>query len=265
MTEKEKEKLFSDPRAFRQTVRLASVQVASLSPEELSFAIAYEVEPFSGIAAAEADVAWREASGDDPAFKVYDVAVMRRGRGGKARTGASAPLAERLTKPAVVAACIILAAIAADWAFMARRTSALERKVSVQRELESQLAHVRNAARTKRAQASELREGRKATAEAQERVAELRAAYLDIMDTIAGTCGGKTVVKEFKSGGAPFRLHMSAVAANPQSAADVMAKLAEAASAKGWTLSDGTISASESGTTAEFGCLLSYDGRRDGK
>ena len=67
-----------DESAFRQQVRMAAVQVAGLRPDELSAALAYEVEPFSGIPAAEAELAYTPVVYSDPAVRVFDVAVRRR-------------------------------------------------------------------------------------------------------------------------------------------------------------------------------------------
>ena len=260
MTEKEREAIFSNPQAFRQQVRMASVQVASISPGELSFALAYEVEPFSKIPAADADVAWREVPSDDYAFKVYDVAVVSRGRSGHAGSASAGGPAERIVRPALVAACLVLAAIAVDWQLTERRLSSARRETSVRRELDAQVGSVNSAARAKRTEADAVRRGREEAARAQGEVDALRRAYLDVMDAVAGVCGGATVVREFKSADAPFAFRIAAVAPSAESAADVMARLEDVVASKGWRLSSGAISSRAGGRTTDFDCRLEYSG-----
>ena len=79
-----------DSRAFRQTVRLPARQAAGLSDEELSSALAFETEPFSGLPSGSSETAWTRApsSGTDAAFDV--VQVSRDGLKALAKAVASA-------------------------------------------------------------------------------------------------------------------------------------------------------------------------------
>ena len=77
MSRKKTDSVMDDPSAFRQQVRMAAVQVTGLRPDELSTALAYEIEPFSGIPAAEAELAYSPVVDPDPTVSVYDVAVRR--------------------------------------------------------------------------------------------------------------------------------------------------------------------------------------------
>ena len=78
MSRKKTDSVMDDPSAFRQQVRIAAVQVTGLRPDELAAALAYEVEPLSGIPAAEAELAYSPVVDPDPTVRVYDVAVRRR-------------------------------------------------------------------------------------------------------------------------------------------------------------------------------------------
>ena len=58
MIRKERQYAKEDANAFRQQVRMAAVQVTGLRQDELAMALAYEVEPFSGVPAGDAEVAY---------------------------------------------------------------------------------------------------------------------------------------------------------------------------------------------------------------
>ena len=248
---KDMDTIWQDKGAFRQQVRMAAVQVAALSANELAYALAYEVEPFSGIPAAEAEVSWREVADPDTTVKVYEV-VARRRRSSSAKSGV---MAGRLLKPAVVVAALAIVVAGADAAWLAHRKGALEKTVAGQSLLEAQLNAVRAKASAARAEASRIRDGRDAANRAQQDVAALRAAYPGVMATVASVCGGKVVVKTFAAK-KPFALEMTAVAASADDAAAVMAGLARAVAEKGWHLSPGPIAANAGGVTAEFSCTL---------
>lgn len=258
MAERLPDSLLSDARAFRQQVRLAAVQVAALSEPELAFALAYEVEPFSHVAAAEAGVAWRELPSTDPAIKVYDVAVRKTGRAG-ARAATADGLA-RLLRPAALIGALLLLAAAADGAWLMRQRASLARRLATQRDLDARVQRVQSAARAATAEAERLRTARAAARRAQDDVAARRLAYPEILRAIAATCGGRTVVRSFASEAAPYTIRLSAVAASAEDAAHVMSALTHAAAAVNWSLAPGPIATSAQGATAEFTCTLAYEG-----
>ena len=245
-----------DPAAFRQQVRMAAVQVAGLRPDELAVALAYEVEPFSGVPAAEAEVSYSPVVDPDPAVRVYDVAVRRRRR----RAGIGA---ERLLVPAMAAGAALLAAAAVDFGILAYRTHCAERSIAERAPLDAQLRRVDGAARANREEARRLREARERSAAAQDRVERLRAAYPSLMDAVAGVCGGRMVVKSFASDG-PFAVVLRAVAVSAQDAGEAMAQLTRAAAGRGWRVEPGGISSSAQGTTAEFTCRIALEGGEGG-
>jgi len=237
-----------DPEAFRQQVRMAAVQVAGLRPEELAQALAYEVEPFSGIPATEAEVGFKTIADPDPSVRVYDVAVRRR-----KRRGASSGGLDRWLKPAVIFACVVGALMVADGIFLACRKSSLAKSVAERRPLQTQLDRMRREAKSTRDGAAAIRLRREAVIRAQDEAANLRMAHADLLEELAAACGERAVVSTVSPGEAARTLHVRAIGVSAEAAAEVMRLLTERASAKGWRVVPGTITASGTGATVTFG------------
>lgn len=231
---------------FRQRVSLAAVQVAGLSPGELSTALAYEVEPFSGVPPAEAEVVYEEVAGGDADTLVFDVTVRRRGR----RAGAG-------WRWPVVLTAVALAAAACDCAALSWRIGSVSRKVAEQEPLDGRVRRALGAAKENSAEAARIRAGRERVSAAHDRVDRLRAAYPSLMAAVAGVCGGRMVVREFSS--APqFSVGLRAVAAPAGSSGELMSGLTRAAGEAGWSVSPGGISAGGPGSTASLDCRLEF-------
>ena len=257
----ENQRTIDDPKAFRQQVRLATVQVAALGDGELAAALAYELEPFSGIPAAEAEVAWRETPESNPAVKVYDVAVARR----RAKGGAQGRGAARRLNAIVCAAALMAAlAVAVDALVLAARRAELRRAVAARLPLDGELRRLEERERELREEARAIRERREGAQSAQEKVDAMRSAVPDALGAIAAACGGRIVVKGISSP-APFELEIAAVAVTPESAAATMARLGEAVSAKGWLLEPGGVAAVGAGDMVDFACRLRRVGAKEGK
>jgi len=227
---------------------MAAVQVAGLRPEELAQALAYEVEPFSGIPAAEADVGFKTIADPDPSVRVYDVAVRRR-----KRRGASSGGLDRWLKPAVVFACMLGTLLVADGIFLVCRKSSLAKSVVERRPLQTQLDRLRREAKSARDGASSIRSKREAAIRAQDEAADLRAAHADLLDCLAVACGERAVVSAVAPGEAARTLHVRAIGVSAEAAAEVMRLLTVHASVKGWRVVPGTITASGTGATVTFG------------
>ena len=243
--------IWSNPKAFRQQVRLAAVQVAALSEEELPQALAYEVEPFSKIPASEAEVAWRELPETDAAVKAYEVAVVRaKGAGAK-----GAARAEARMLPLWIFAALVAAGVACDGGLLAWRRNTLERAVAEQKPLDAQIRRLERQTLDNRAEAAAERESRERMRAAQDRLESMRSAYPMLMDAVAGVCGGRTVVREFSSDGR-YSVSLRAVAVSAPVCGEVVADLTRAAAERGWRLVPGGIETSAQGTTAEFSCRL---------
>ena len=243
--------IMDDPSAFRQQVRMAAVQVAGLKPSELEAALAYEVEPSSGIPAAEAEIGFRLVPGDDPTVRVYDVAVRRRKAHGSAG-------AERFVRPLTILGAVVLAIVAADAAVTLRTQSRLARDVAERERLDARIKAVQREARAAREETQSVRAKREAAVKAQDDVARYRAAWPELLDAIAESCGGGAVLTSLEADG-PFRVKMRATAVSPRAAADVMVSLAAAARRIGWRVRPGATAVSARGTTTTFDCELEYD------
>ncbi len=233
--------------AFTQRVRLPAVQASSLKPQELALALAYEVEPFSGIPAVDAEVTWVEEADPDATVKVYSVTVKPKKRSGAIGDGG------KWLKPIAIFGAIAVILAAADFASLRVKESRLKGEIAERKPLDSEVRELNAKAAALRAEARRAREEREGFARAQEKAAALRRAHGDLMATMASVCGGRTVVKSFTvdDGGA---IVMRAIASTPEDAVKVMADLADAA--KGWELSPGEIAADGESATASFSCSL---------
>ena len=175
MTRKKTDSVMDDPSAFRQQVRIAAVQVTGLRPDELAAALAYEVEPLSGIPAAEAELDYTPVVDADPTVRVYDVAVRR--RKGRAGTGGS-----RFLLPLVILGILVLLVAGADFVRTSARLRALKKDVAAQGALQAQLDAVRS--------------------------------YAEILDTIASACGERAVLTSLGGDAFAIRLSGVAVTAD---------------------------------------------------
>ena len=255
MNEKDSEKLLNDPSAFRQRVRMAAVQVAGLAPDELASALAYEVEPFSGIPAGEAEVAYRVVVEPDPSVRVYDVAVRRRsGRGTKSSKGF-----ERWLVPAYVFAALVVLAVGADYLHFRMRHAALAKEVAVQSRLEATLQSIRNRTKSRRDEASALRAAREAAIAAQDAVEKRRALFPGLLSVIGSAFADRAVLKSIASGEGAGAVRLAAAAANAEAAAEALTRLTAAATAKGWKVKTGGMSSRTEGATVAFDCEVLHD------
>ena len=231
---------------------MAAVQVAALGDAELAAALAYELEPFSKIPAAEAEVAWKETAESNATVKVYDVAVVRRSEKGRAQKDGKS---RRLD--IVVAAILLVAAgaVAIDWWMVKTRNERLRRAIAVQFPLDEELRRLDERKRAMHEEIRTIRGKREAAEAAQERVAAMRGAIPEALSAIATVCGGRIVVKEIASP-APFELEIRAVAISTENASAIMAQLADALAAKGWHLEPVQLSSNPAAATTDFSCKL---------
>jgi len=250
MTRKKTVSVMDDESAFRQQVRMAAVQVAGLRPEELSAALAYEVEPFSGIPAAEAEIAYAPVVDSDPAVRVFDVAVRR--RKGRADKGSG-----RYLIPLIVIGVVALVLAGIDFVRTYAHLNELKRNVAEQTRLQAALDAVRTPAKAARAEAKAVHERREAAARAQADAAKARCAYAGVLEAIADACGDRAVLSSLDGGA--FTLRLTGVAVTAAAAADTLVALTDAAAKRGWRLSTGPITVRTPGQTAEFKCEITHD------
>lgn len=232
---------------YRQRVSMAGVQVDGLSQEEILSALAYEVEPFSGIPAHEADVTFSQLDGGDESVRVFDVTVRRR----KSASGGIS--AAKALRAAIAFSAVVFVAIAADFAVLSYRTGRLSSSVEARRPLDSSLRSIENKASSLGSEAVRLAETVSTVDNARNRIASARSRYFRLMGEIARKCGGRMVVKSFDSPEA-FSVEMSASAVSVQACADALSELTRAASLAGWSASPGKMHSDESLSTVGFTC-----------
>lgn len=246
--------VWENPKAFRRQISLAAMQVAALAPGELAMALAYELEPYSKIPAAGADVAWRRLPDANDGIATFEVAVAKR-RARAAAQGGNLTKLKFAVAAIAAAACI---AIAADWRLLQAKRAALAREIAVRQPLDSRLRALEAKRDSLAAETRNLRESRRRRAASQQRVARLRQALPAALDAIASVCGGKTLVREVKSP-APFTLEIGGMATTASGAMETMAKLGEALAAKGWLFTPGEIAAGDGAATTAFSCTMHLD------
>ena len=154
---------------------MAAVQVNGLRSDELQMALAYEVEPSSGVPAAEAELAFRAVPDPDPTVRVFEVVVRRR----RATEGG---VLRRWRVPIAVCLLLLLAFVAVDFVRTSLALSTMTHEVRTREALQAQVDAVRHAAAADRRAAEELRTRRQNAARAQDEAARLRAAWPAIAD-----------------------------------------------------------------------------------
>jgi hypothetical protein len=246
-SEKDIKRIFGDKNAFRREVALAAVQIEGLGEGEISTALAYEVEPYSAIPAAAAEVAWREIEGDDPSVRIFDVAVVRR-----AEKKNAAGLA-RWLKPAMMLGVLILIAVGADYAYLEYRTSRLEQSLAAREPLQRELDRIAKKRDGFRRRAAEIRSGREAAVKAQDDCAALRRAYLDFFEVLSAL-DGKAVIKSISAGKDPFSLEFSLLAVDERSGSSAMSALTGDLADRGWELQIGDLG-------ADVGAMVRFRGK----
>ena len=254
MKKNDPERIWSDPKAFRQQVRMAAVQAAGLSPEELAAALAYEVEPFSGIPAGEAELVFRPVSDPDPTVRVFDVAAVRSARG-----AGGSPVPRRLFVWLGAAAAALLVLAAFDFV----RISSAERRLSAETArraaLDAELKSLQGRIDANRREAKALRDARVEAARAQQNAEVLRDVYRLLLDTVSEAFGERAVLKEIRATGRPYSAEITAVSLGTKPAAEALVRLSDALVPRGWRIDPGAISADGQGGTVAFSCTLAFD------
>lgn len=247
-----KNDIWNDAKAFRQQVRLAAAQVAQLTESELEAALAYEVEPFSGIPASESETAWRELAESDKSLRAFEVVVRRKGKSrGAKKMGAGRSF------PLLLFGALVAVAVACDAGHLAYSASRMRKAIAAQRPLDAEIAHLRANASAIRNETRTMKERRENYIAAQETLENRRAAYRDLMDAIAKVCGGRTVVKSF-SGQKPFTVELEAVSTGAKACAEVLSELTRETQRSGWRVTPGHLETSAQGATTTFSCTITY-------
>lgn len=281
------------PACFRQRVNLPAVQVAGLAEAELSTALAFEVEPFSGIPRAEGEMAWRVCADPDTARRVFDVVQIRRtdlvaavaqarqegrrvtavtavpdeARGERAEDLPAIPVRGKgvlRSHPYVfwTAVCLLLAGVVAwEGTGLATDVKRLRRDVVERRALQAEKETLETKAAGIRRQADEIRARRAAEARAQARAARFRSAGRTLLSAVPAACRDESVVREIRSGEEAFELRLSGVSLSPEAATRTVVRLSEALATQksGWSVKPGTVAVQAAGETCVFDCTFAFD------
>ena len=214
---------------------MPAAQVAGLPETELKTALAYEVEPFSGVPAGEAEIKYEIVSNDDPTLRVYSVSVERRAHGSSARMKAV------YLKAAYVFAAVVIAVTAVDALLTRSGLDKWTAETAKRERLDAAVKGVEREAAAKRTEAEAIRKAREAAVAAQESVAAKRRAYAEVLGVIAAEFDGRAVVTEITADEDGFAFRAKATAVTVAAAADTLKDLTAAAEKKGWRVESGTI------------------------
>lgn len=251
-SEKDIKRIFADKNAFRREVSLARVQIDGLSDDELAGVLAYELEPYCAIPAADQYVAWKEAESPDRAMRVFDVAVVRRGRDAASSAGA-----QKYVKVLSFAGVALLLALCCDYVHIRWRASSLEKSLSSRAPLQSEIDSLSKRASALRRQTQEIRSARESFVRTHRSCAELRGAYLGALDALSAV-GGKAVVKKISKGAGDFSLEFAFAAADGKCGSDIMSALSKETAKRGWRLIPGDIVSLGEGLV-EFDAAARYE------
>lgn len=284
--------VLATPACFRQRVNLPAAQVAGLAEAELATALAFEIEPFSGVPRAEGELAWRACPDPDAARRVFDVVQIRRtdlaaavdqarregrrvtaitavpdeARGERAEDLPCIPVRGKgvlKTHPYLLwsAVCLLAAGFfAAEGVRLAAEVGRLRRDVAERRGLQSEKESLEAKAAGLRRQAAEIRGRRAEEAKAQARAGMLRAAGRILLEAVPGACGDDSVVRAIGPGEDVFDLRLSGVSLSPETATRTVSRLTAALAAprSGWTVKPGTVAVQTTGGACVFDCTFAF-------
>ena len=253
MKTKRKDKIWDDPNAFRQQVRMAAVQVTGLSADELAGALAYEVEPFSSIPAKDAELVFRPVADPDATVRVFDIAVVRASR----KQGGS-----------WVSHCVfILLGITAialgvyawrDYNHIKSEEVRLAAETVRRNAYGGELAALQKKIDENRNAAKATRDARVATTRGRQNTEVLRDVYRLLLETVSNACGERSVLKEIKCPN-PYSAEIKAVSLGTKSASETLVNLSSALVPRGWTIEPGALTFSGVGGTVSFSCTVTFD------
>lgn len=283
----------STSACFRQRVNLPSAQVADLSGDELVAALAFEIEPFSGIPRNDSLMAWKLVGGEETSRRVYDVVQIRKadlgrvvaeGRKAKKTVRAVTAVPEAAAgetletlpwievrrgggfgppKPlvlAVVAVGLLAGALAWDGLSLASRERDLAQDVAARRILQAEKDQLTRKLANLQQETKGVRDARMSRLRAQQNADVLRAAGQVLLEAIPSACSDEAVVKSLQSTGA-FSARLSGVALSAEAAGRVCKRLSDALKApkSAWHVHPETVGAAAAGGTVDFSCQLDFD------
>lgn len=287
---------FAVAGCFRQSVRLPRAQMAGLSDADRRKALAFEVEPFSGIAAADGELAFAERSSDDPSYSAWDVvqapSVLLAALAATAKAAGVVPVgvtalpedddpesalespfvADRRENPILgnpirtgaVVLAVCAAVCAADFAVLKVRTKALEPVVSEQMVLENRRGLMQQDVQRLRDEAQRLRAARESQAAAVRGAAAKREAWTKLLGGVTQVCGESALLRSVSSD-APGHATLEALCLTAQEAGETLSRLTRTLGPLGWRVKPGALSETMQGGSVRFSCEVSFDGKEASK
>ena len=260
MKKKNTDRIWNDPKAFRQQVRMAAVQVAGLSSDELAVALAYEVEPFSAIPAKEAELVFRPVVDPDTTVRVFDVAVVRStGRkGGSWKSHCVLLLLAAVSVTLCVLAWRDYKRIQAEEARLAAEIASRSSFAGVLQNLQKELAELQKKIDENRNKAKSVRDTRVGITRGRQNTEVLRDVYRFLLATISDAFGKNAVLKEIKCP-KPYSAEITAVSLNTKAASETLVNLSNALVPRGWSFEPGVLTNNEQTGTVGFSCTVTFD------
>ena len=255
MKKRDKDGIWDDPKAFRQQVRMAAVQVAGLSPEELAIALAYEVEPFSAIPAKDAEIMFRPVADPDATVRVFDVAVRRKRR----KSGNSCLVNCVLGVVGLVAIALLVYAWR-DYERIKAEEASVAAETTKRSAFGGELAALQKAVDKNRNETKAHRDNRVAVTRGRQNTEVLRDVYKTLLATIAESFGDSAVLKQIKCP-KPYSAEITAMSLSTKAASETLVRLSGALVPKGWTIEPGPLTSSGSGSSVSFTCTVTFDER----
>ena len=292
MKKKNKEEIIISEVCFRQQVNLPSSQVANLSDAELASALAFEIEPFSGIPHSQGEIAWRIKSDGGSTRKIFDVvqirktdfaSILARAKSEKKKVkGVTArfddSLGETLDEMPVICPAkktikfnkltlwlllcvVVFFSLAGEVMQIQSQNKILKAELGVREMLQAKKLSYEAKERSIRSEIEDIKTTREMEIKIQEKASSLRSSWRVLLDAISNACKDECVIRKIEKSDRPFAARLEGVALSPEAASRTMSRLTEKLKSEknGWKLLPGEIGSANSGRAAIFTCEIIFD------
>ena len=162
-----------------------------------------------------------------------------------------------LTAVAVFATVVLALLCLCDWLWLSNREGRLRATLDEAEPIAAANARTRVEIKADEDRAMAIAEARDRRERAIAELASRRDRWLALLSTLATDCGDRAVIRSITSddmqnpgGGTPSAARVDCLAANPSAAADAMARLSSALSARGWKVEPGAVAERKGGAAA---------------
>lgn len=295
MKKKNTEETIISEVCFRQQVNFPASQVANLSDAEIASALAFEIEPFSGISRSEGEIAWRMKPDAVPGRKVFDTvqirktdfaSILARAKSEKKKVkGVTAPfdisLGETLDEMPLIrpakksikfdrmtlwiflclTVCVFLLG---EWLQIKSQNRRLKAELQAREILQSKKLSLEAKERALRSEINDIRTSREREIKIQEKASSLRSSWRILLDAVSNACKDECVIRKIEKTDSPFAARLEGVALSPDAASRTMSRLTEQLKSgkSDWTMLPGEIGSANSGRAVRFTCETVLDVKR---